>query len=319
MADRHDPSEAEQARRLAQYDDLVRRSTAVDAEPTFEELLDLLAREAARLMQADRSSIFLLNPERDELWSRVALGVGDQDIRFRADRGIAGHVVKTGEVLNIPEPYADLRFNPEVDRQTGYRTRSILCAPLRTREGRVIGALQVLNKLDGGPFTAEDERLVEALAARCATVIENALVYEQLRAAEQRWAEPASAMPKLLVADDDPTLAGVVAEALEDDFQVVQALDGEEALAKAEAERPDVVLLDISMPRKDGLETCRALRASAAGRDVPIIMVTASSRPEDAIGAFEVGANDYLAKPFSLSQLRAKAQTWLLRTVRPGT
>ncbi len=67
------------------------------------------------------------------------------------------------------------------------------------------------------------------------------------------------------------------------------------------------------MPKKDGLETCRALRAREAGRDIPVIMLTASRRPEDVIEAFQAGANDYLVKPFALAQLRAKTQTWLLR------
>ena len=66
-------------------------------------------------------------------------------------------------------------------------------------------------------------------------------------------------------------------------------------------------------PKKDGLETCRALRALEAGRDIPVIMLTASRHPEDVIEAFQAGANDYLVKPFALAQLRAKTQTWLLR------
>ena len=87
-------------------------------EHAFDELLDFLAREAVREMDADRSSIFLLDEARQELWSRVALGVGKQVIRFPADRGIAGHVATTGEILNVADPYADPRFNPNVDRET---------------------------------------------------------------------------------------------------------------------------------------------------------------------------------------------------------
>ena len=103
----------------------------VERERAFDDLLDFLAREAVGEMAADRSSIFLLDEARRELWSRVALGMNEQVIRFPADRGIAGHVATTGELLNVSDPYADPRFNPNVDRQTGYRTRSILCGPLQ--------------------------------------------------------------------------------------------------------------------------------------------------------------------------------------------
>ena len=122
----------------------------------------------------------------------------------------------------------------------------------------------------------------------------------------------------VLVIDDEADIQGLLLDVLSSEGIEAEAAGPLDALEALDRLCPNVVLLDISMPRKDGLETCRALRASVAGRDVPIIMVTASHRPEDAIGAFEVGANDYLAKPFSLSQLRAKAQTWLLRTARPG-
>src|SRR3954470_12649305 len=77
----------------------------IERERTFEELLDFLAREAVGEMEADRSSIFLLDEARGELWSRVALGMGEQVIRFPADRGIAGHVATTGELLNVSDPY----------------------------------------------------------------------------------------------------------------------------------------------------------------------------------------------------------------------
>src|SRR4051794_18211910 len=132
------------ASRTAHYGVIVVDVTAsqggdiVGRERAFDDLLDFLAREAVGEMAADRSSIFLLDEARHELWSRVALGMEEQVIRFPADRGIAGHVATTGEVLNVSDPYSDSRFNPNVDRQTGYLTRSILCGPLRSRDGRVV-------------------------------------------------------------------------------------------------------------------------------------------------------------------------------------
>ncbi len=317
MDDLDQLSRSQDAERLAQYDDLVRFSRIVNSERTFDALLEFIVREAAIVMRADRSSIFLLDAEKNELWSKIALGVGDQVIRFPATRGIAGHAVTTNTLVNVPDPYADPRFNQAVDRQTGYRTRSILCAPLCARDGRVIGALQVLNKLDGGPFTSEDEHVIETLASQCAAAIENALLYDQLRAAEASGAEPKSASPKLLFADDDAALVGSVNALLGADFDIVRALDGDDLLRKLQNERPDLVLLAVDMGGKDGFETCRALRTCPAGRELPIIMLSTSTRTEDVIRAFEAGANDYIVKPFAPAQLRAKAHTWLLRTARP--
>jgi CheY-like chemotaxis protein len=304
----------EQNWRRARYDELARFSRAISNERTFDALIEFVAREAAAVMGADRSSVFLLDPATNELWSRVALGIEGREIRFPANRGIAGHVISTGELLNVPDPYVDSRFNPAVDRETGYRTKSILCAPLRAREGSVIGALQMLNKVGGGAFNLDDEHLAETLAAQCAVALENAQMYEQLRAAEQRGAEPETASPKVLLADGDASLESTVTRLLGSGLSIVRAFDGEEALAKARAERPDLVVVAMEMDGKDGFEVCRALRAGADGRHMPVIILSASRRPEDVIRAFEAGANDYMVKPFTAAQLRAKTHTWLLRS-----
>jgi HD-GYP domain-containing protein (c-di-GMP phosphodiesterase class II) len=112
-----------------------------------------------------------------ELWSRIAQGLRDLEIRFPMHLGIAGSVATTGETINIPDAYQDSRFNPEVDRKTGYRTRSILTMPMRNKRGEVIGVFQCLNK-EGGAFTREDEQLLEALSSQTAIAIENAQLYE---------------------------------------------------------------------------------------------------------------------------------------------
>jgi signal transduction histidine kinase len=156
---------------------------AMSAETDFDRLLQLIMEETTRAMEADRSSLFLIDQERGELWSRVALGLeGKKEIRFKSHLGIAGHVATTGEPLNIPEAYEDPRFNQEVDRQTGYRTKTILCEPVRNKAGVVIGALQVLNKR-AGIFTAADEEMLEALESQAAIALENAKLYEDLRRA----------------------------------------------------------------------------------------------------------------------------------------
>ena len=285
-----------------------------DEDRAFDALIDFLAREAIRVMGADRSSIFLLDDERQELWSRVALGMGRREIRFPADRGIAGFVVKTGTLLNVPEPYDDARFNSAVDRDTGYRTRSILCAPLRARSGRIIGAVQVLNKVGEVPFSADDERTLDAIALHCGIAIENALLYEQLLDAEEHGAQPRTATPRLLCVESDPALAERVEALLGAEFVVARAPDGAEALHLAMIERPDLVILSVDGDGQEALTLCRALRRLPSARETPIIVLSASNRPEDVVHAFEAGANDYLPKPFAPAQLRAKAHTWLLRS-----
>ncbi len=150
----------------------------MNAEWSLAALLDLIAREAAKLMAADRASIFLLDREKGELWSQVALG--SQPIRFDARLGIAGAAALTGQIINVKDAHQDPRFNKEVDVRTGYRTRSMLTVPLRNHEGEIIGTFQVLNKR-GGIFTADDEEIAKALAGHAAVAIETAQLIEELR------------------------------------------------------------------------------------------------------------------------------------------
>jgi len=282
-------------------------------EYIFDKLLDFLAREVVHEMDADRSSIFLLDAPRQELWSRVALGVGTQVIRFPASRGIAGHVAQTGEIVNVPDPYADPRFNPNVDRETGYRTRSILCGPLRGHDNNVIGVLQVLNRRGNTPFAEDDIERFERLLSRCALALDNVVTFEELQTAEQAGAEPVTRSPKVLLAEHDPKVACRVRELLANDLAVLHATDPSDVVRMALAERPDLVLLGVSDDGAESVETCRRLRACPSVRETPIILLATDGRPEQVVAAFEAGANDYIVRPFSPAQLRAKAHTWLLR------
>ncbi len=280
-----------------------------------DDLLEFLAREAAVVMRAERASIFLLDRAAGELWSRVAVGIEDRVIRLPIGRGIVGHVVATGELCNVSEPYADPRFNPAVDRATGYRTRSILCAPLRAESGATLGALQVLNKAGRQPFSVDDERLVWVIAQRCAAAIEHTQRVAMGQSSRLVAEAPRVGAPKLLLAQEGQPSACSLVDLFAADFQVVRSACHEEALSIVERERPDLFLLDVgSHPER--AETCRALRATMAGREIPIIVVSASRRPEDTALAFDAGASDYIVRPYNPSQLRAKAHTWLLRTSR---
>jgi putative nucleotidyltransferase with HDIG domain len=147
--------------------------------------LDALLRDMAtvttQLIDADRATIFIVDRERGEIWSRVALGTGVGEIRQPIGVGIAGMVAATGETVNNADAYDDPRFNPEPDQRSGYRTKSLLTFPMTGQNGRVIGVFQVVNK-NGGVFTADDEETLSSLGASAAVAVENAqLVAEQRR------------------------------------------------------------------------------------------------------------------------------------------
>jgi phosphoserine phosphatase len=114
------------------------------AAADVDQLLRLIADRAIELLQAERATVFLYDAAAGELVSRVAHG--EKDLRVPADRGVAGAVVASCRTINVPDAYADDRFNPEVDRKTGFRTRNILSVPLLDYECSLVGVLQVLNK-----------------------------------------------------------------------------------------------------------------------------------------------------------------------------
>lgn len=158
---------------------LVKISRSITALTDIDELLRVIAEETKNAIQADRCTVFLWDKDTDELWSKVALGVdASHEIRFPADKGLAGYVVKTGETLNIVEAYDDPRFNPEVDIKTGYRTKTILCMPIMNNNREIIGAFQVLNKIDG-VFTKNDEDLLIAIGGSASIALENAQLFDQ--------------------------------------------------------------------------------------------------------------------------------------------
>jgi adenylate cyclase len=142
-------------------------------------LLTRVVTEASRMLQADRATLFLNDDKKGELFSRVAMGDALGEIRFPNTEGIAGLVFTTGQAVNIPHAYADLRFNPAFDKRTGYFTRSILCVPIVNKAGKTIGVTQVLNK-EGGPFTDEDEKRLKVFSAQLAISLENAKLFDDI-------------------------------------------------------------------------------------------------------------------------------------------
>ncbi|KAL8582930.1 hypothetical protein ACOMHN_006474 [Nucella lapillus] len=146
---------------------------------------------AKYLVSAERASPFLVEERSHQLLVRIFDTGSNNDttvtheIRFPMDKGVAGHVATTGEILNIPDAYADNRFNRDVDLQTGYRTKTILCMPIYIR-GNVIGVVQMVNKRTG-TFTRTDEESFETFAVYCGLALHHAKLYDKIRRSEQKY------------------------------------------------------------------------------------------------------------------------------------
>lgn len=154
-------------------------SRALSDAGDLDALLALIMEKVTELMDADRSTLYLVTEDGGWLWSKVVQGDERVEIRLEVGEGIAGWVARTREIVNIPDAYADQRFQPSVDQKSGYRTRSILSVPMLGALGGLVGVLQVLNKVDG-PFTHSDEELLLALSSQAAVAIENARLYHSV-------------------------------------------------------------------------------------------------------------------------------------------
>ncbi len=166
---------------------LLRLGRSIAAQTDIDRLIEVIAQETKIALNADRCTVFLYDKEKNELWSKVALGMNSKEIRFPADQGLAGYVITTGETLNIQNAYESEHFNPEIDKQTGYHTQSILCMPIRNLEHKIIGVFQILNKQGGKYFTNEDEDLLVAIGSNASIALENANLFaKQLQMIEEQ-------------------------------------------------------------------------------------------------------------------------------------
>ena len=143
-------------------------------------LLQKVMGEVTRMLNCERSTLFMNDEKTKELFSQVGEGLGAFQIRIPNHVGIAGAVFTSGETMNIPHAYADLRFNPASDKQTGFFTRSILCVPVVNKAGKIIGVTQALNKR-GGSFTSEDESRLKAFTVQVSIALENAKLFDDIQ------------------------------------------------------------------------------------------------------------------------------------------
>lgn len=151
---------------------------------SLDKLLTYMVDATCLVLDCERATIFLYDAKTDELFSRIAKGT--EGIRFPAARGIAGACAKSRKALNIPDVYADARFNQDFDRRSGFRTRNLLTVPLENLDGELIGVLQAVNKI-ADVFCASDEELANVLAAQAGVALHRARLLEQ-EAERQRMA-----------------------------------------------------------------------------------------------------------------------------------
>jgi putative methionine-R-sulfoxide reductase with GAF domain len=171
-----------------------RRLSARDLEPILEVAAKLAApfdltrmltevTDAARnVLEAERCTVWLYDREADELVLRLASDL--KHLRIPANKGIAGSCARSRRIINVPDCYADSRFDRSIDAKSGFRTRCMLALPLVDHDDQLVGVMQVLNK-QGAVFDEYDERLAAALAAQCAVALQRARMTEALIESEK--------------------------------------------------------------------------------------------------------------------------------------
>ncbi|MBI3670282.1 MAG: GAF domain-containing protein, partial [Acidobacteria bacterium] len=196
-------------RAVQELSSIVEATKLLNATRDLAELIDIILRIATRQTGADRGTVFLVDRRRDEIWSLVGLGLEQEEIRLPSSKGIAGWVARHGKTVSLENAYQDPRFEPDVDRRLGYLTRSILCLPIRNKDGEIVGVLQLLNKRSG-LFHAADQRFLLALSVHVALALENAQLHRE-RLAKQRLErdlELARSIQAGLLPEQPPALDG---------------------------------------------------------------------------------------------------------------
>ena len=160
-------------------------------------LLEQIADVATDLLACDRASIFVHDQERNELVACPALGVDSGTLRIPDDAGIVGDVIRSGQAVQVDDVTTDERFNPEVDKETGYTTRNLLCVPLRDGEGEIMGAFELINRLEGH-FDQDDLEALEHLAGHAAVALSNTREHQRLSRSRDQLTEQVARGARLI-------------------------------------------------------------------------------------------------------------------------
>jgi phosphoserine phosphatase RsbU/P len=168
---------AERRGAMKELSSIIEATKKLNSTLDLGELIHIILQIATRQTGAERGTVFLVDTARNEIWSLVGLGLEQQVIRLPAERGIAGWVAREGSAVRLENAYDDPRFEPDIDRRLGFRTKQLLCLPIRNEAGAIIGVLQLLNKAEG--FTDEDEAFLDALSAHVALALEKAQLHRE--------------------------------------------------------------------------------------------------------------------------------------------
>ncbi len=200
----------QQARTIERLQYLVEASKVLNSTADLPHLLKLILDIATYETNAERGTVFLVDAQRDEIWSVIAHGLTQREIRLPMGSGVAGYVAKAGSPVNLHDAYSDPRFNPDIDHVLGYRTQTMLCVPIKDREHRVAGVLQLLNKVDGY-FTESDVQFLEGISVHIAIALENArLSHERVRTQfMERELDVARHIQESLVPQSAPEVPGL--------------------------------------------------------------------------------------------------------------
>ena len=150
----------------------------MSTQSDLHKLLEIIVKETSSILEADRTSLFIYNDKHKELWLMLTEKQEIKEIRFGVDKGIAGFVARNRQVMNIEDAYSHDLFNPEIDQKTGFKTESMLCAPLENLEGKLIGVVQVLNKKNG-IFSDEDVEVLPMFSSLAAILLENSILAKE--------------------------------------------------------------------------------------------------------------------------------------------
>ncbi|QDU07053.1 sigma-54-dependent Fis family transcriptional regulator [Gimesia aquarii] len=177
-------------RRISRLETTLHIASSFSSARETQPLLELIAKEATRLLECERSSIFIWDQEHKQVVACPALGVEGNTLRLPDDVGIVGDVIRTGKTIRVDDAYNDSRFDPSVDKSSGFRTHNLLCVPLRNNAGEMIGAFEVMNKEKGkADFNDDDAQSLEELGVQAATALENTRELEQLSRSRDQLTE----------------------------------------------------------------------------------------------------------------------------------
>jgi phosphoserine phosphatase RsbU/P len=203
-------TERENKKTITQLSLLFEATRLLNSTLDLAELLELILKIARTEVQADRGTVFLVDSKSKQVWSIVAQGLDHQEIRVPFGHGVAGRVAVTGEIINVEDAYTLDYFERSFDQKTGYHTKSLLCVPIRHSSGYIVGVIQLLNKLDTGKFTVEDEDFLLKLSGHMAMALENARLHRDALDKQrlERELEMARGIQRSLLPEAPPIIPG---------------------------------------------------------------------------------------------------------------